>query len=84
MAGVREWLPDGEGLLEAGGERILARDGLVVLRQARLEGTSKAALIRRFVRLHLAALPPLEDDPLGQMIGQDSFEPESVDDVVYP
>ncbi len=52
-------------------------------RQARLESTSKAALIRRFVRLHLAALPPLDDDPLGEMIGRDAFEPDSVDDVVY-
>ncbi len=51
--------------------------------QAKLEGTSKAALIRRFVRLQLDALPPLDADPLGQMIGADDFEPESVDDVVY-
>ena len=51
--------------------------------QAKVEGTSKAALIRRFVRLQLDALPPLEADPLGQMIGADDFEPESVDDVVY-
>ena len=52
-------------------------------RQARLESTSKAALIRRFVRLQLDALPPLDEDPLGQMIGKDDFEPGSVDDVVY-
>ena len=52
-------------------------------RQAQLEGTSKAALIRRFVRLQIGALPELEADPLGQMIGADDFEPESVDDVVY-
>ena len=52
-------------------------------RQARLEGASKAALIRRFVRLQLDALPPLQADPLGRMIGVDDFEPESVDDVVY-
>lgn len=51
-------------------------------RQAQVEGTSKAALIRRFVRLQLD-LPSLEADPLGQMIGADDFEPEPVDDVVY-
>ena len=51
--------------------------------QARLEGTSKAALIRRYVRLQLDTLPPLDADPLGQMIGADDFEPEAVDDVVY-
>lgn len=52
-------------------------------RQARLEKTSKAALIRRFVRLQLDVLPPLDADPLGQMIGADDFEPEPVDVVVY-
>ena len=52
-------------------------------RQARLEGASKAALIRRFVRMQLDVLPPLEADPLAQMIGADDFEPESVDEVVY-
>jgi hypothetical protein len=51
--------------------------------QARLEGTSKAALIRRYVRLQLDTLPELQSDPLGRMIGTDDFEPESVDDVVY-
>jgi hypothetical protein len=52
-------------------------------REARSEGTSKAALIRRFVREHLRPLPPLEADPIWQMAGVDEFEPEPVDDVVY-
>ncbi len=52
-------------------------------RQARLEGTSKAALIRRFVRSQLDALPPLATDPLFAMIGADDFEPEPIDAVVY-
>src|SRR3990172_5047827 len=38
-------------------------------RLALKEGTSKAALIRRFVRQHVEQLPPLEEDPLWQMVG---------------
>ena len=45
--------------------------------------TSKAALIRRFVRERVDALPQLGDDPLAQMAGSDDFEPEPVDEVVY-
>jgi hypothetical protein len=52
-------------------------------RRARAEGTSKAALIRAFVREKLEPLPPLAADPLSQMIGVDDYEPEPVDDVVY-
>ena len=54
-------------------------------RLAHEEGTSKAALIRRFVREKLHPLPPLEEDPLFQMIGIDKdVEPyESIDDVIY-
>ena len=52
-------------------------------RMALQEGTSKAALIRRFVRLHVEPLPPLEEDPLWQMIGADDVEPADIDDVVY-
>jgi predicted CopG family antitoxin len=40
-------------------------------RQAREERTSKAALIRRYVREHVRPLPPIDDSV-------------SVDDVVYP
>jgi hypothetical protein len=46
-------------------------------------GTSKAALIRKFVREHLRPLPPLSADPLSRMIGTDSFEPVPVDEVLY-
>lgn len=52
-------------------------------RKASVEGTSKAALIRRFVRERIGEMPPLEADPLVAMIGDDDFEPAPVDDVVY-
>ena len=52
-------------------------------RQALSEGTSKAALIRKYVRMHLTSLPPLESDPLWRMKGVDDFEPGSIDEVVY-
>ena len=47
------------------------------------EQTSKAALIRRFVRERLRPIPPLSADPLGRMVGADDFAPGPVDDVVY-
>ena len=51
---------------------------------ARTEGTSKAALIRRFVRERLKPLPPLEEDPIWQMVGMaGDAEPGDVDEVVY-
>ena len=53
-------------------------------RMALQEHTSKAALIRRFVREKVKPLPPLEEDPLWQMVGADDVEPGNVDDVVYP
>ena len=53
-------------------------------RMASERGTSKAALIRDFVRASIGALPPLEEDPLFTMAGTDSYEPtDSIDDVVY-
>lgn len=52
-------------------------------RHALAEGTSKASLIRQYVREKLKALPPLESDPLGQMVGADDFDPDPIDDVVY-
>ncbi len=55
-------------------------------RMARDEGTSKAALIRRFVRERVKPLPPIEQDPIWQMVGTVDFEPvpgETIDDVVY-
>jgi len=50
------------------------------------ERTSKAALIRRFVRERIKPLPPMQDDPLWQMVGMagNDVEPARHDDVVYP
>jgi hypothetical protein len=56
-------------------------------RQAREEGTSKAALIRRYVRERIKPLPPIEEDPLWELVGMAEGSPDdsaSVDDVVYP
>lgn len=58
----------------------------ILERMARDEGTSKAALIRRFVREHVQPRPPIQEDPIWQMAGADSYDPvpgESIDDVVY-
>ena len=52
-------------------------------REARARGTSKSALVRQYVRERLIQLPPLESDPLWNMVGADEFDPESVDEVVY-
>jgi hypothetical protein len=52
-------------------------------RQAIEEGVSKAALVRRFVRLAIEPLPPLRQDPLWKAVGTDSFEPSDIDDTVY-
>lgn len=54
--------------------------------QAREERTSKAALIRRYVRERVEPLPPLRDDPLWGLVGLvegASDDSASVDDVVY-
>ncbi|HEX5013679.1 MAG TPA: CopG family transcriptional regulator [Candidatus Limnocylindrales bacterium] len=51
--------------------------------QALREGVSKAALVRRGARLVIRPLPPIEDDPLWEMFGVDSFEPADIDEVVY-
>ena len=56
----------------------------ILERMALDEGTSKAALIRRFVRERVAPLPRIEEDPLWELVGDISVEPASVDDVVYP
>ena len=55
--------------------------------QAREEKTSKAALIRRYVRERVKPLPPIEKDPLWEWVGAGKGAPgdsASVDDVVYP
>jgi hypothetical protein len=54
-------------------------------RRASRERTSKAALIRAYVRECLHPLPPIEDDPLWELVGAaGDAEPARVDDVVYP
>lgn len=57
----------------------------ILERMALDEGTSKAALIRRFVRERVAPLPPIQEDSLWEMVGADDYDPgtESIDDVVY-
>jgi hypothetical protein len=52
-------------------------------RQARKERRSKAALIRNYVRERLKPLPPLEADPIWQLVGRCRFPPEPIDEVVY-
>jgi hypothetical protein len=54
-------------------------------RRAREEGVSKAALIRRYVRMAVAPVPPLEEDPLWSMVGADvEAEPATdIDEVLY-
>lgn len=54
-------------------------------RQAREEGVSKAALIRRFVRERITPLRPLESDPLWDLVGMaENVDASDHDDVVYP
>ena len=55
----------------------------ILERLAVQEHTSKAALIRRFVRERVASRPPIEEDSLWRMVGVDDVEPEPIDDVVY-
>jgi hypothetical protein len=57
----------------------------ILERMARDEHTSKAALIRRFVRERVAA-PPVERNAIWEMVGSVDIEPvpgETIDDVVY-
>jgi hypothetical protein len=56
-------------------------------RQAAKEGISKAALIRRYVGERLRPLPPLEQDPLWDIVGmiKDGRPDDSsrIDEIVY-
>lgn len=52
-------------------------------RLAIAQRTSKASLIRQFVRDRISSLPPLTADPIFRMAGVDDAEPASVNDVVY-
>jgi hypothetical protein len=51
--------------------------------QADRQHTSKAALIRSYVRAGLNPLPPFEEDPLSDLVGSVDNPSGSVDDVVY-
>ena len=50
--------------------------------EAKKQRTSKAALIRRFVRQQLGGAIG-DDDALAEMVGVDEFDPASIDDIVY-
>jgi hypothetical protein len=54
--------------------------------QAREERTSKAALIRRYVRERLGsnAFPPLHEDPIWKFVGDSDAEPvDDIDEFLY-
>lgn len=52
--------------------------------QARREGVSKAALIRRYVADNLRRLPPIEQDPIWQLVGSVDADPvEDIDEFLY-
>jgi len=55
-------------------------------RQAAKEGVSKAALIRRYVGERLRLLPPIEQDPLWDLVGMVHGGPDDslrVNEIVY-
>jgi hypothetical protein len=55
-------------------------------REARKERTSKAALIRRYVRERLRpkSLPPIEEDPLWKLAGSVDVDPvDDIDEFLY-
>jgi Ribbon-helix-helix protein, copG family len=52
-------------------------------REARREGRSKPAIIRRLVRAHVEPLPSLDDDPVTRLAGSAEFAPEHHDDIAY-
>jgi hypothetical protein len=55
--------------------------------QAAREGVSKAALIRRYVGERLRSLPPLEQDPLREIVGMiqggSPDDSSRIDEVIY-
>ena len=55
-------------------------------RESAAEGVSKAELIRRYVRERIKPLPPIQEDPVWELVGLAEGAPEdsrSVDDVLY-
>jgi len=51
-------------------------------REARRTRRSKSAVMRDLVREKIRPLPPLEEDPIWEMAGVDSYEPMSDEDEV--
>ena len=52
--------------------------------RAKIEGVSKSELVRRILRSEFPPFPPIEEDPIWDMVGADpDAEPANVDDVVY-
>lgn len=49
--------------------------------EARRQGVSKAALVRRWVRDRVTPLPPLEEDPLWALVGIAGDDVDPVDDI---
>jgi hypothetical protein len=80
--------PSRDGRVRTHG-RVCSRDregagtDQILDRLAVQQHTSKAALIRRFVRERVQSAPPIERDPVFGMLGADDFDPQPVDDVVY-
>lgn len=53
-------------------------------REARKTKRSKSAVIRDLVRERISPLPPIEQDPLWEMAGVDSYEPvKDIDELLY-
>jgi hypothetical protein len=54
-------------------------------RQAVKERTSKAALIRRYLRERVTPLPPLHEDPLWKLVGlaNDAEPLDDIDEFLY-
>ena len=58
-------------------------DAQVAMR-AKIDGISKSEVVRRILRAEFPTLPPIEEDPIWDMVGADpDVEPANVDDVVY-
>jgi hypothetical protein len=55
-------------------------------RQAEAEGVSKAELLRRYARENVQPLPPIQDDPLWNLVGAVEGAPDdsrSIDEALY-
>lgn len=54
-------------------------------REARETNRSKSAVVRDLVREKVKRFPPIEEDPLWEMVGVDDYEPTgmSIDEYLY-